>query len=255
MLVKQVANVLDLLEYFAAHKRPATLGEIAQHFGWPRSSAFNLLGTLSERGFLYEPQGRGSFYPTPRWWSLSQDIVNAEPIPASARDLLEDVWKSTGETTAIVAPIGTSVVFLDTIESPQAIRYSAQPGKTVPIHTTASGQALLAQFSERMRASVLRKIVFDRYTQTSLMSVEAVEKEILRGLQRGWFESKGGFTQDLGGIAMPLPYADRHLAIMIGGPMARVQPRYEELASQMRSAIQLHFKSTFVAPHNSGLAP
>lgn len=244
MLVKQAANVLDLIEYFAARKRPATLADIAQHFDWPRSSTFNLLGTLAERGFLYEPQTRGNFYPTPRWWSLSQDIAQAEPIPAVVRSLLQDVWKATGETSAIAAPVGTNAVFLETIESPHAVRYTALPGKIVPLHTTAVGQSLLAQFSEKSRASTLRKVVFERYTDTTLMSVEAVESEVQRGIQRGWFESTGGFTSDLGGIAMPLPYPERHLTVLVAGPMSRVHPRYAEIASLMQAAIGAHFPGT-----------
>jgi DNA-binding IclR family transcriptional regulator len=50
--VKQAANVLELLAFFAQHRRPASLAEIAKHFEWPRSSTFNLLGTLASRGFL-----------------------------------------------------------------------------------------------------------------------------------------------------------------------------------------------------------
>ena len=32
--VKQAANVLELIEFFAAHRRPATLAEIAKHFDY-----------------------------------------------------------------------------------------------------------------------------------------------------------------------------------------------------------------------------
>lgn len=60
MDVKQVVNALELIEFFATHRRPATLAEISKHFGWPRSSTFNLLGTLANRGYLYEPRARGS---------------------------------------------------------------------------------------------------------------------------------------------------------------------------------------------------
>ena len=48
MLVKQAANVLELMEYFARRRRPATLAEIADDLGWPRSSTFNLVGTIAE---------------------------------------------------------------------------------------------------------------------------------------------------------------------------------------------------------------
>ncbi|WP_164107897.1 helix-turn-helix domain-containing protein, partial [Serratia marcescens] len=45
MFVRQAANVLEILEYFAKRKKPATLSEVADDLGWPRSSTFNLLGT------------------------------------------------------------------------------------------------------------------------------------------------------------------------------------------------------------------
>ena len=53
MIVRQAANVLEIMEFFAQARKPATLAEIADHFGWPRSSTFNLLTTLSEKGYLY----------------------------------------------------------------------------------------------------------------------------------------------------------------------------------------------------------
>jgi DNA-binding IclR family transcriptional regulator len=47
----------------------ATLAELADHFNWPRSGTFNLLTTLSEKGYLYELRPRAGYYPTraDRW--------------------------------------------------------------------------------------------------------------------------------------------------------------------------------------------
>ncbi|HEY0294990.1 MAG TPA: IclR family transcriptional regulator [Bordetella sp.] len=238
MLVKQAANVLDLLEYFATRQQPATLAEISLHFGWPRSSTFNLLGTLSERGFLYEPASRGSFYPTPRWRALAEAVAGAEPLPQVVQDLLEEVWRATNETTVILAPMGPHAVFLETIESRQAVRYSAYSGKLVPIHTTASGQALLSLLPEAERKILLRKISYPAYTKTSLTDAQEVEAAVKAGIKRGWFESVGGFTADLGGIAVPISYPDRRLAILVGGPIDRVRPRYAALAKIIQQAMQ-----------------
>ena len=46
--VKQIENLLNLLEFFSVRKRPATLADVVAHFGWARSSAFNILTTLVE---------------------------------------------------------------------------------------------------------------------------------------------------------------------------------------------------------------
>ncbi len=88
MKVKQATNVLDLLEFFAKHRRPATLAEVSKLLEWPRSSTFNLLGTLVARGFLYELRARSGYYPSPLWFSQLQQIESADPIPEHLGELL-----------------------------------------------------------------------------------------------------------------------------------------------------------------------
>jgi IclR family acetate operon transcriptional repressor len=232
--------VLDLIEFFAQHRRPAALAEIARHFDWPRSSTFNLLGTLAGRGYLYEPRARGGYYPSPLWSSLLQQIEGAEPIPEQFRALLRALVERTQETAVLAATSGTHAVFVDSVESPHAIRYTAKPGKLIPLHVTATGRALLSLLTPADRASVLRRATFERYTPTTLMSVAAVEKEIQRSVERGWFEGAAEFTHDLGGVAMPLPVPHRQFAVLVAGPMFRVKTRSKELAKIISSEVETH---------------
>ena len=81
MIVRQAANVLEILEYFAKRLRPATAAEMAEDLGWPRSSTFKLVATLASKGYLYEPRGRGGYYPSPRWLVLAEAVTRAEPLP------------------------------------------------------------------------------------------------------------------------------------------------------------------------------
>jgi DNA-binding IclR family transcriptional regulator len=238
--VKQAANVLELIEFFAQHRRPATLAEVSRHFDWPRSSTFNLLGTLAGRGYLYEPRARGGYYPSPKWLTLLQQVERAEPIPEALHALLRSLVERTGETAVLAATSGAHAVFVASVESPHAIRYIANPGKLVPLHVTATGRALLSMLSASDRASVLRRATFERYTPTTLMSVAAVEKEIQHSLQRGWFEGDAEFTADLGGVALPLDLPHRHFAVLVAGPMFRVKSRGEELATIMKATIVTH---------------
>lgn len=237
MTVKQAANVLDLIEFFAAHQRPASLADIARHFNWPRSSTFKLLGTLAERGFLYEPRAREGYYPSPIWGTLVRQIEMAQPIPQQLHQLLERLVEVTGETAVLAAPSGTYAVFVDAVESPHAIRYTAPTGKMVPLHLTATGRALLSQMSPADRSACLRKATFQRYTDTTLMSVAAVDEEVSRSMALGWFEGRAEFTPELGGVALPLQLGQRQFAVLVAGPMFRVQQRSEELARTMRRVI------------------
>jgi DNA-binding IclR family transcriptional regulator len=237
MAVRQIENTLALLEYFAEHQSPATLADVVAHFGWPRSSAFNILSTLAEAGYLYEPHARGGFYPSSRWSHVVTAITAAEPLPDALRRIIRKLADETQETVWISAPGGMFAVFLDVIESQSSVRYAAEPGKRVPIHITATGQALLSKFSEQDRQIVLRKASFGSFGPNAPTNVEDVIQQIEVGQARGWFDSASHFSPDLGGVSVPVELSNRIFAITVGGPLFRVQDKTETHASAIRLAI------------------
>lgn len=247
MLVRQVENVLDLLEFFVERGRPASLAEVSQHFGWPRSSAYNLLSTLNARGYLYEPSVRGKYYPTPRWLAIAQQISAAEPVPEELIRLGLELRDQTGETVCIGAAAGMSVVFLEVVSSPARVRYAAEVGQRIPIHSTASGWSILSQWSKSQRASLLRKVEFERYGSGTPMSVEAVEDRIRTGLHNGWFKSASAYSVDLGGVSIPLIVAERVYSFTVAGPLNRVEEHMPRIAVQVHEAVARHFGPDYLA--------
>jgi IclR family transcriptional regulator, acetate operon repressor len=244
MIVRQAVHVLEIFEYFAQTGRPATLAEMAEHFGWPRSSTFNLLTTLAEKGYLYESRPRAGYYPTPRWFMLAKAISEAEPLPAWSHALIVELSAETGETAAIAAPAGTMAVFIDVVESSAAIRYFAQVGHRIPIHASSSGRALLLQYSPEERNSLYRKVEFKQYGPTSPISIEAVESELRKSVERGYCQSFADFSQDLLGISQPIPIGDRRLSVVIAGPEFRMQSKMINVAAIMTKLIQRHSPTT-----------
>jgi IclR family acetate operon transcriptional repressor len=240
MLVKQAANVLELMEYFARRKRPATLAEIADDLGWPRSSTFNLVGTIAEKGWLYEPRARSGYYPTPRWLTLARAVADAEPLPDAAYALASDIADKTGETTAIGALAGTNVVFLHVVESTQSVRYFAQVGDRVPVYASSVGRAILAQHSLDERRAIYRKIKFEKFSGTTPMSIDSIEAELRQAAKRGYHQSSSEFIADLVGVSFSLPLGARQLSIVVAGPTSRCLERRQITAAVMQKSLQ-HF--------------
>ncbi|QDG74888.1 IclR family transcriptional regulator [Labrenzia sp. PHM005] len=234
MAVKQIQNALDLIEYFARLKKPASLAEIQHHFGWPRSSAYNILNTLVERGYMYEPARRGGYYPTPRLASVSESIVSADPLNERLSALLEKLAAETGETAIVAAPAGRFSVYLDVIESTSPIRYAAHVGMRIPIHAGASGRALLSLYTPTERANLLSKITFEPYGTNALMNAEDVEAVLAASQKRGWYQSIREYSADLAAIAIPVVADERRFAIVVAGPQFRLEDKCADVAETMQ---------------------
>lgn len=245
MHVRQAANVVELLEFFARHGAPATLAEIADALGWPRSSTFNIVGTLVDKGYFYEPRHRGGYFPSPRWHAVVQAIDEQDPLPSALLDLVDEISRRSGETTALGCASGLSVVFLHVCQSRQPIRYNADVGTRVPIHASSAGRAILGQMKPGEREQVYRKLVFEKYSDSTPMGIEQIEAELRGFAERGYHQSHSEFIPDLAGVSFPIALDARRLCVVAAGPVSRCLERRPEIAATMADAIR---RSGFAAP-------
>lgn len=237
MIVKQVQHAFAILEFFADRRTAATLTEIADHFGWPRSSTFNLIETLSKHGLLYEPKYRGGYYPTHRLLTLAHAIVKDGPVSDDLRALVANIARKSGETSVLAAMSDMHAVFLEVVESSSPIRYFAHVGQRVPLHATSAGRAILSMVSAKERLAILRKSEYIRFAPAALMTLEDVEAEIRCSTERGWFMNNNGYSPDLVGIAIPIPLRDRQFCLMVAGPAYRTIDRVPELVAALHEEI------------------
>ncbi|MEE4453030.1 IclR family transcriptional regulator [Novosphingobium resinovorum] len=236
MLVRQAANALEILEYFARRQRPASAAEIAIDLQWPRSSTFNIVQTLVAKGYLYEPRARGSYYPTPRWGVMAEAVGQAEPLPTPFLALAHALLEATGETTVIAAAAGTEAVHIHVEESRHSVRYFAKAGDRVPIHASSAGRALLAQMTPGERDKLYTRVDFARFSGTTPLSAAAIEAELAAAQGRGWHQSNAEYTPDLAGVALPLP-GPRRLSIVVVGPVSRCLDQRAATAAIMQRHI------------------
>jgi DNA-binding IclR family transcriptional regulator len=240
MQVKQISNLFQLMELLAKRQRPLSVAEIVSALEWPRSSVFNIVSTLVDEGYLFQPVARGGYSPTSRWMELAKSLVETHPLPAALHQQLVALMELTGETVFLAAAEGTSVVFLDVVEPPANIRFAANVGQRLPIHVTAAGKAILAQCSTAERVALLRRVQFDATGETS---IEQVVADVVRYQDRGWYTNMGQYAPGVAGIAVPFPYADRRLAIALGGPVSRVEEHADQYGQLLRQTVDTLLKT------------
>lgn len=235
-VVRSVRRVLSIFELFAGQRKPATLSTVARALELPKSSCLALLKTLEAGGYLYEVAPRAGYYPTRKWLDTARLISEADPMAARLRPALEALHARTGETVVLARRSEGQVVYIDVvIESAANIRYSAQPGRLMPIHATASGKALLGNMSEPERKRLLDSIALPSLTPETTTDKHALEVELAAGEARGWHTTLNETEPNVTGLAAVVEMAGEPYALVIAGPAYRLEPRLDELGAILRA--------------------
>jgi IclR family transcriptional regulator, acetate operon repressor len=237
MLVKQISNLFQLANFFVRAKRPLSVNDIVAELSWPRSSVFNIISTMVEHGYLYQPVARGGYCPTAKWMDLARGLSECQPLPVSVHELLVELMNQTGETMLLAAPAGDSVVYLDVVESSADLRYIASVGQRLPMHVTAAGRAILSQYSASERAATLRRIKYQRFEKATFMTAESVEQDLKKSANDGWYVNLGNYAPGVAGIAVPFPFRDLRNSVVLCAPISRVEDRVSSIGKLLRKSV------------------
>lgn len=155
--VKSAVRVLDILELLAVVRQPLGVSEVGRRLEMPKSSAHMLLATLEARGYVIsDPMRRFTLHPLisggPRTWVGGFK----GPLLRVARPLMEQLVQRTGES-ALLGHLrdAHSIEYIHKVVSSDALRVDPELGQPRPLHSTSTGQVLLAHARDPMRQACL----------------------------------------------------------------------------------------------------
>lgn len=228
--VTAVQRVLDILEAFQRIQRPLSLTDLAEVTGIPKSSCHAIVGTLTARGYLYSLTRPRALYPTRRFFDAGRDIVEKDPFVERVMPLLERLRDTTRETIILGKRQGDAVIYLQVIESPHPIRYSARPGEFKPLHSSSIGKALLGSLKEAELRATLQERPLPAVTGNTITDPENLLADILDSRRRGYFVTRGENVPDVWAVSAFLSVNAETLAVAIAGPRHRMEHNVVECA-------------------------
>jgi DNA-binding IclR family transcriptional regulator len=235
-LVKSADRTVQILEAFAAAGEPLGIAELARRLAIPVSACHGLIRTLELRGYLYELGLRKGWYPTLRWLQQARAVAAHDPMLERVAPLLEALGQATGETVVFGKRSGTEVVYLNVVESPHSIRYSAQAGERKPLHSSSAGKALLGALPAAERAALLDRLKLVRVTSNTIVRRELLEKDLEAGAQRGWYATRGENVADVHALAAPVRIDGELHAVVVAGPAHRIEAALKAHAAALLRA-------------------
>lgn len=237
--VKSALRTLQILEMFAEQRRPLTLGELARGMETPKSSCLALLGTLSERGYLYRVGPEGAYYPTRRWLDNATLVSEHDSLAGQVKISLQRLRDQTGETAISAVLVGDRSFYLDVVESTELVRFTARAGESKPLHASASGRAQLCVMETGERKALIARLKLERITGRTRTSQRSLEQILQQERERGWSANYGEYRPDVISVASGFRLDGAVHSLVIAAPYQRVEAKVAKIGELLHKEAEL----------------
>lgn len=196
-------RTMDILELLA-DSGPLTLSQIIQILRIPKTSAFDILSALTQRGFtkcdqLHRYSLGLSAYRVGMAYIGSTDLYEA------GHHRLSQLSKELSQTVYLAVEDRATVVYIDKAEQDSPIRFTRKVGDRNQLYCTGLGKAILAA-----DPSLAQSLPYplERKTPTTLCTKEALLADLEATRSRGYALDMGEDNSLLRCVAVPVRNAD-----------------------------------------------
>ena len=219
---RATTRVLDILERISASGDGLTLTELSLTLGAPKSSLFPIVHTLEERRYLRQDPGNGKYTMGPSALTLGAAFAAErgwKPVVA----VMKNIVAQCQETCQLGILDRGDVLYVEKVDSPQAIRMISWVGNRLPANATAIGKALLSGLED----GEVRALYADglpRLTERTVTDLDTLLSQLEQVRAGGFATEREESTPQLACWALPLRRKQRVFsALSVSVPLFRCQ--------------------------------
>lgn len=221
---------LSILQFFK-RSPDAAIPEVAASVGLSRSTTYRIAERLRELGFLEVNRVTNR-------WRLGREAVQLGVVALQSTDvmqvapeLLRVLLEMAGEAVNLAVFDVDSMVLLYREQGPQSVTISSRLGAHRPMHASAIGKVFLSAMDERERRVLINRLTFKRFTESTITSAVALDREIAEIKARGYSVDRSEFEATLACTAAAVFDHRRQpvAAISVSGPAERIMPQVDRI--------------------------
>jgi IclR family acetate operon transcriptional repressor len=240
-IVPILERALIILEALAKAPRGMGISELSRELGMPKNSVFRILTTLYSSGYLQRDDEGRIYSLSPKILALGYEALDDLSLVDKSLDVMRELRDETGETVLVGTLVGDHGVVLELVPSSQPIKFLVDVGARFPLHTAAPAKAMLAFLPERDLEAQVKRIVFRKFTPSTLTSAVAFRRVLDEVRASGMAFDREEEMESLHCVAAPIfdhrgyPVA----AIWITGPSYRFREEdFPRLGRKVRQAAE-----------------
>jgi DNA-binding IclR family transcriptional regulator len=142
--VPAATRALRVLKFLASQPEPVALDRIARACALPRSTAYHLVTTMIEEGFVVHLSDEHRYGLGVAAFEVGSGFSRQEPLQRISRRTLADLVDRTGQSAHLAVLHGRDVLYVVEERAPGRPPLVTDVGVRLPAHLTASGRAILS---------------------------------------------------------------------------------------------------------------
>lgn len=224
-------RALKVLEILGATRAPRSVAEVAAGIGADRSTAYRMLMTLMDAGYVVRDDRTRNYRLGYKILMLSKWLLSDDEKSELILACLKEISEGTGESVHYSVLDRDKAALLLRAKGTQLVTVDFQIGDRAPLHCTSIGKVLLA-FQD---AAVVERVIargLPKVARNTITDPQAFRAELQRVRIQGYAYDDLEFTDDMRCVAVPVFETGGALAggISLSGPSSRYTPRkLEEL--------------------------
>ncbi|PZS03133.1 MAG: IclR family transcriptional regulator [Pseudonocardiales bacterium] len=220
--ITSVDNALRLVLMFR-DQRWIRVAEASESLGVVRSTAHRLLAMLQYRGLVQQDPETKAYAAGPALVDIGLSVVRDMDVRRHLRPYLEQLALDLGETVQLMILDGADTLFIDSVESHQALRTSSRIGRRYPAHNTSGGKVLLAQLPTERLGELYPTERLPTLTSRSTKRRAELFRELDRVREQGYGTNRGESEPDVAAVAVGVTNAFGQIraAIAMSAPLSR----------------------------------
>lgn len=235
--VKSAERTVALFEFFSRQQRPLTVGSIAEGMGVPQPSVSQLLGNLTELGYLSYDRAARTYTPTIRVALLGSWIAQRFDEAGSMTARLKGLQNAVDETVFMGLQNGPYGQYVLALPKKSSRSMRALSGQMKLLTMSATGRVLLSLKSDAEIVRWVHRCNAEASEPSLTIASGAFLAIVAQVRNRGFSETRGDVTPQFGAFAVSvsLPTDITPIAVGVGVPIDKMDAKREAVVAALRA--------------------
>ncbi|MHB9286959.1 IclR family transcriptional regulator [Halobacteriales archaeon Cl-PHB] len=231
--VKSTKRSLAILERLAGSEELG-VSQLADSLDLAVSTTFDHLKTLERLDYVISDGD--TYRMSTKSLSIGAKRRMKMPLFRAAKGEVQKLAYEIGEHCSLTIAEGGYSILLYMTKGSKAVKFDMNDGARTPLHTSASGKAILAHYPEEEVHELFDEVGLPAYTENTITGREELFEELRETRERGYAINAEEQVEGLYGFGVPIlsNNADVLGALSIFGPAKRLRDKsVEEEATDM----------------------